>query len=114
MLETNPNLQKPPLARRDPGRTCFALITPEIFRDRPEGRLHGWLMRDYRSNPISLERDLPHRAGTDFAQISRRLGWFTWEDFNRALPGSCPWLPPAGIAGTWPGRPHHGDSVIRK
>ena len=98
MLQPNPNLQKP-LTQRLPERTCFVLITPEIFRDHPESRLYGWLMRDYQHHPAALRRDLPHRTGTDFASIASRLGWLSWEDCNRVLPGACPWLSarPAGI-----------------
>lgn len=93
MLERNPNLQEP-LTRRRPEKTFFVLITPEIFRDHPESRLYGWLMRDYRNDPAALQRDLPHRhrAGTDLASVSSRLGWLTWEDFNKVLPGACRWL----------------------
>lgn len=98
MLQPNPNLQNP-LTQRLPERTCFVLITPEIFRDHPESRLYGWLMRDYQHHPAALRRDLPHRTGTDFAAVASRLGWLSWEDCNRVLPGACPWLParPAGI-----------------
>ena len=98
MLQPNPNLQKP-LTQRLPERTCFVLITPEIFRDHPESRLYGWLMRDYQHHPAALRRDLPHRTGTDFASVASRLGWLSWEDCNRVLPGACPWLSarPAGI-----------------
>lgn len=91
MLEPNPNL-KPPLTQRHPGRTCFVLATPEIFREHPESRLYGWLMRDYQRNPDALERDLPHRVGTDFSPVTRRLGWLTWGDCNDLIPGACPWL----------------------
>jgi hypothetical protein len=71
MLEPNPNLQEP-LTRRLPDKTFFVLITPEIFRDHPESRLYGWLMRDYRNDPTTLQRDLPHRhrAGTDLTSVS--------------------------------------------
>lgn len=92
MLQPNPNLQKP-LTQRLPGRTCFVLITPEIFRDHPQSRLYGWLMRDYQHHPAALRRDLPHRTGTDFAAVASRLGWLSWEDCNRVLHGACPWLP---------------------
>ena len=95
MLEPNPNLRAP-LTQRRPDRTCFVLITPEIFRDHPESRLYGWLMRDYQSNPDALERDLPHRAGIDFSPVARRLGWLTWEDCNQLLPRACTWLPGTG------------------
>ncbi len=99
MLEPNPNLQEP-LTRRRPDRTFFVLITPEIFRDHPESRLYGWLMHDYRNNPAALQRDLPHRhhAGTDLASVPSRLGWLTWEDFNKVLPGACRWLSAAQTA----------------
>jgi hypothetical protein len=92
MLQPNPNLEKP-LSQRRPERSCFVLLTPEIFRNHPESRLYGWLMRDYRSSPSALQRDLPHRAGTDLSAVTRRLGWLTWEDCNRVLPAACPWLP---------------------
>jgi hypothetical protein len=84
MLEPNPNLQEP-LTRRCPEKTFFVLITPEIFRDHPESRLYGWLMRDYRNDPAALQRDLPHRhrAGTDLASVSSRLGWLTGRTSTR-------------------------------
>ena len=97
MLQPNPNLEDP-LPRRRPERTCFVLLTPEIFRSHPESRLYGWLMRDYRTSPAALQRDLPHRAGTDLAAVASRLGWLTWEDCNEVRPGACPWL--SGIPAT--------------
>ena len=72
MLQPNPNLEEP-LSQRRPERSCFVLLTPEIFRSHPESRLYGWLMRDYRSSPAALQRDLPHRAGTDLPQLP--AGW---------------------------------------
>jgi hypothetical protein len=69
------------------------LLTPEIFREHPESRLYGWLMRDYRSSPAAIHRDLSHRSEANLASVTRRLGWLTWEDCNRLLPGACPWLP---------------------
>jgi hypothetical protein len=95
MLDINANLQKP-LTLRQPGRTCFVLLTPEIFRDHPESRLYGWLIRDYQTHAGTLQRDLPHRAGTDLASVAKRLGWLTWEDCNRVQPGACSWLPETG------------------
>lgn len=94
MLQPNPNL-KQPLSQRRPGRSCFVLLTPEIFRSHPESRLYGWLMRDYQTSAAVLQRDLPHRhfSGTDLAAVAGRLGWLTWEDCNAALPSACPWLP---------------------
>jgi hypothetical protein len=92
MLQPNPNL-KEPLSLRRPERSCFVLLTPEIFRRHPESRLYGWLMSDYRHSVSALQRDLPHRAGIDLASVSGRLGWLTWEDCNGVWPGACPWLP---------------------
>ena len=94
MLEPNQNLQEP-LTRRRPDRTFFVLITPGILRDHPESRLYGWLMRDYQKDPAALQRDLTHRhrAAADLTSVSSRLGWLTWEDFNKVLPGACRWLP---------------------
>jgi hypothetical protein len=43
-------------------------------------------MRDYQDDPTALHRDMPHRTGTDFIPVARRLGWLTWEDFNDILP----------------------------
>jgi hypothetical protein len=92
MLDPNPRLQHP-LSLRRPGRTCFVLITPRLIKDHPESRLYGWLMRNYQDDPAALHRDMPHRTGTDFIPVARRLGWLTWEDFNDILPGACKWLP---------------------
>jgi hypothetical protein len=91
MLERNGDLVSP-LNRRDPDRTLFVLLTPEVFRANPHSRLYGWLLRDYQNNPHSLARDLPHRERTDWESVSRRLGWLTWEDCATLLPKTCPWL----------------------
>jgi hypothetical protein len=77
---------------RRPDRTLFVLLTPEIFKRRPHSRLYGWLMNAYRSHPTDLADDLSHRQRTDWADVSRRLGWATWEEANRLVPGSCGWL----------------------
>lgn len=92
MLESNADMPEP-LDRRDPERTLFVLLTPELFRDWPHTRLYGWLLNEYRANPEALGRDLPHRPDTDWADISRRIGWLTFEDCARVLPGACAWLP---------------------
>jgi hypothetical protein len=93
MLEANPQL-KGPRSQRDPACTCFVLITPEIFREHPESRLYGWLLRAYQERPDLLRSHLAHRDDVDFSAVSRRLGWLTWEDINKTLPGTCPWLTP--------------------
>jgi len=95
MLEDPETGQEPPLSKRDARKTLFLLLTPQIFKENPASRLYGWLMREYCSNPDALRRDLPHRTEIDPARwvdLSRRLGWLTWEDCNNALPGACPWL----------------------
>jgi hypothetical protein len=92
MLESNADMPAP-LRARDPDLTYFVLLTPEIFRERPSTRLYGWLMREYMGEASqALSRDLPHRADTDWADVSKRLRWLTWEDVNRILPSCCPWL----------------------
>lgn len=91
MLEKDEGLMFP-ASRRRPNRSLFVLITPEIFRQRPYSRLYGWLMKDYRSNPDALARDLPHRESLNWSKIARRMGWLSWEDCETVRPGSCPWL----------------------
>lgn len=93
MLEGNAYLPKP-LSLRQPERTLFAMLTPEIFRQNPHSRLYGWLLDEYRNNPVALARDLPHRQPVDWSDVARRIGWLTWEDCEQVLPESCPWLTP--------------------
>lgn len=80
------------LAARRPDRTCVALLTPEVFRSHRSSRLYGHLFDLYRRSPETIGEHLPHRQGIDWSSVSRRLGWGTWEDVNRALPGALPWL----------------------
>ena len=79
---------------RDPQRTLFVLLTPRLFQERRQSRLYGWLMDEYRRDPSSLERDLPHRRGSDvdWPALARRMGWLTWEDVDDVLPGACSFL----------------------
>jgi len=99
MLERNANLREP-LSLRQPERTLFAMLTPEMFRQDPHSRLYGWLLDEYRSSPAALARDLPHRQCVDWSEVARRIGWLTWEDCEQVLPGSCPWLTRKGH-GPW-------------
>ena len=92
MLDPNPQLL-PPLSERRPERTCFVLITPEIFRKNPESRLYGWLLPAYQRDPALLQRHLAHRTPADLESVPQRLGWLTWEDCNPIHPNACPWLP---------------------
>jgi hypothetical protein len=112
LLDRNPRLD-PTLASRDPDRSCFVLVTPELFCKNPDGRLYGHLMSRYREDSGALARDLPHRQGVDFDAVSRRLGWLTWEDCNRVMPGA--WQPRNTTAAAVSGqsvRRCHVSSVI--
>jgi hypothetical protein len=90
MLEPNGSLPVP-LSGRDPKRSFFLLVTPQLFIDHPTSRLYGWLMGDYRNNPDALARDLVHRSG-ELAGVRDRIGWVSWESINTSLPGACRWL----------------------
>ena len=83
---------KSPITSRKPDKTLFVLLTPRVFKKNPHSRLYGWLLNDYMKHPACLARDIPHRTEPDWASVSRRLGWLTWEDCNEVLPGACPWL----------------------
>jgi hypothetical protein len=91
MLESNPNLC-PPLNKRDPEKTLFLLLTPRLFKNNPETRLYGYKLNDYKNDPKSLQKDLPHRNGVNWTAISRRIGWLTWEDFRQVNSDCCNWL----------------------
>ena len=71
-LDPNPQLRSP-LSRRSPERTCFVLITPEIFRKNPESRLHSWLLPAYQQDPALLQRHLPHRQLADLESVPKRF-----------------------------------------
>ena len=79
------------LEKGDPERSLFSLLTPKVFKNYPSSRLYGWLMQEYKRNPCALQRDLPHRQETDWTALQKRIGWITFEDFQEALPSSCPW-----------------------
>jgi hypothetical protein len=76
---------------------CFLLLTPKIFRTAKfggnrktdieiflpqRGRFYCYKMDEYR-NPVNIHMALPHRHGgqePDWEQISKRIGWITFED----------------------------------
>ncbi|MHA2395272.1 MAG: hypothetical protein ACXAC0_01075 [Candidatus Thorarchaeota archaeon] len=91
MLEENNHLCEP-LCRRDPERTLFLLLTPEMFKINPSRRLYGCKFNDYKKNQESLAVELPHRKNLNWLMIRRKLGWLTWEDFHRTNRDCCPWL----------------------
>jgi len=76
---------------RSPERSLFALLTPGGFKSCPNSRLYGWLIHEYQTDSSSLQRDLPHRSDMDWDGLSRRIGWFTFEDVERVRPGTCCW-----------------------
>jgi hypothetical protein len=100
MLECpHPSTSVGALSKRCPDRSVFVLLTPRVFKEHWQSRLYGFLMDEYMSperGPDALKRDLPHRAdqkNVDWASLPRRIGWFTWEDFDDVIEKSCPWLP---------------------
>ena len=88
------------LERRNPEKSLFGLLTPAQFKDLPHSRLYGWLMPEYSSKPEALARDLSHRTGVEWPLVSRRIGWLTFEDFEEARPGACPWIRRRGDGAT--------------
>lgn len=95
MLEKNDYLCEP-LSRRNPERTLFLLLTPEIFKRSPSRRMYGCKFNDYKKNQESMTVDLPHRKNLNWLELRSRLGWLTWEDFHRTNRGCCPWLSKQG------------------
>lgn len=94
MLEKYPHLPAA-FGAREPKRSLFLLLTPEVFRNNPHSRLYGWLLNEYRLKPEALKRDLPHRTNYnagDWEKIASRLNWITFEDIECQCPGACPWL----------------------
>ena len=91
LLETNTKVKFPLTARR-PDRTCLVLLTPEVFRDEPTGRLYGTLMESYTHCTTLLRRHLPHRTEAELAGVPERIGWTTFEACRRIEPAACAWL----------------------
>lgn len=91
LLDHHGTLQ-PPLTARCPERSFFVLLTPEVFKADPNSRLYGSLMTAYTQDRAALKAHLPYRSDTDLAGASKRLGWTTWEECRRILPGACGWL----------------------
>lgn len=91
LLEENKGLPEA-LGKREPEKSLFLLLTPEIFRQSPWTRLYGWLINEYRSNPESLSRDLRHRDQCNCKSVASRIGWMTFEDINSVCPGTCGWI----------------------
>ena len=97
MLETpNSIIDEPnnPMNYRNKDRTFFLLLTPRLFKELPQSRLYGYKFNEYKTDPEAIGRDLPHRKLTKELchEISKRIGWATWEDFNQINKNFCPWL----------------------
>ena len=82
----------PALRSRCPDRSVLLLLTPELFRTRPTSRLYGHLFELYRRDPAALHRDLPHLSNDACEELSRRLGWITFEQIRDLEPSACRWL----------------------
>ncbi|MEA3327401.1 MAG: hypothetical protein U9R53_08865 [Chloroflexota bacterium] len=91
LLKENKALSKA-LGKREPEKSLFLLLTPEVFRENPWSRLYGWLFNEYVSDPAALSRDLPHRDLSDCMHVSSRLGWVTFEEINSICPRACGWM----------------------
>ena len=91
MLEKNTKLCDP-LDKRDTKETLFLLITPRCFQENPQSRFYGYKFNEYKKNPESIVKDLPHREPNELKDISKRLGWLTWEDLNEENKNCCKWL----------------------
>lgn len=90
----NTSLPGSGLESRDPEKSLFSLLTPMRFKKYPSSRLYGRLMQEYKNNPNTLERDLPHRkdTNTNWTSLQQRIEWVTFEDFQEVRPGACPFL----------------------
>jgi hypothetical protein len=79
------------LKERNQNRSLFALLAPARFKLNPSSRLYGRLIPEYKAIPSSLQRALPHRTDIDWDDLSRRIGWFTFNDVELIRPGTCEW-----------------------
>ncbi len=91
LLEENNELPEA-LGKRDPEKSLFFLLTPDVFRQKPWTRLYGYLLKAYRTNPDALSRDLVHRYKSACRSVSSRIGWLTIEDIKIACPKFCQWM----------------------
>ena len=70
-------------------RFAYVFITPQRFRDHPQSRFYGYKLSEYmdrKRGSDALARDLPHLKGlVDFKDLSRHIGWVTWEEIVALL-----------------------------
>lgn len=109
LLDKNTKVQFPLTARR-PDRTCFVLLTPEVFKNDPTTRLYGSLMEAYSHCTTLLARHLPHRSEAELAGVPGRLGWTTFEQCRRIEPTACAWLGDVAAAQANGAFPRHRES----
>jgi len=86
-----PNVHEP-LDKRDPEKSLFLLVTPKLFKENQTSRLYGYKYNDYTTNIQTLMTDLPHRNFTDILNLSKRIGWITWEEIKKINTDCCKWL----------------------
>lgn len=84
------------LSKRDPDKTLFILLTPEIYTKRPYSRLYAYKYYEYKENLNMLIEELEHRKPNfdleHAKNLSDRIGWLTWEDFKKTNPNCCNWV----------------------
>lgn len=93
MLEKNDKLCDI-LKKRDPNKSLFLLLTPQLFKDNSSSRLYGYKIREYQDKNKGVDaliKDLPHRKEEDLQDIPSRIGWLTWEDFKEVNKKCSPW-----------------------
>lgn len=93
MLDANHNLREP-LNKRKPENSLFLLVTPEIFKANPHTRFYGYKYLDYKNNPSTIAKALPHREldSEQSKDLSNRIGWTTWERLREINNNCCKWL----------------------
>ena len=92
MIEKNDKLIDD-LNKREPENSLFALLTPRKFKDITSfSRLYAYKFNEYKNNPLKIKEDLPHRINIDYSDLSKRIGWLTWEDFKELSNNYCKWL----------------------
>jgi len=94
MLSSNNENLEAPLKLRKPENSLFILLTPELFKKLPNTRLYGFKFNEYKTNPISISNELAHRKLNlaDCVNISKRIGWTTWEDLKLINSNCCKWF----------------------
>jgi hypothetical protein len=90
MLEEPHKNAHEPLDKRDPEKSLFLLITPQLFKDKPETRLYGYKMNEYRKDNSKIQEDIPSRNIP--SDMNSRIGWTSWEELKAINKDCCKWL----------------------